>query len=54
MAGRHYERLPIEVFGRATILTGDLDPVYIALKEAKWPAKKCYPLAGWWSVAAWT
>ncbi len=31
---RNYERLPIEEFGRQLILSGDLDPVYIALPNA--------------------
>lgn len=30
---RDYERLPIEKFGRHLILSGDLDPVYIALRR---------------------
>lgn len=33
MSGRNYERLPIEEFGRHLITTGDLDPVYIALRN---------------------
>lgn len=32
---RSYERLPIETFGRHLLETGDLDPVYIALVDAK-------------------
>lgn len=31
---RNYERLPIEKFGRHLIVSGDLDPVYIALPKA--------------------
>ncbi len=33
MGGRKYERLPIEEFGRHLISSGDLDPVYIALRN---------------------
>lgn len=33
---RSYERLPIEVFGRHLITTGDLDPVYIAVDRMDW------------------
>lgn len=32
---RSYERLPIEVFGRELITSGDLDPVYIALHNMR-------------------
>lgn len=34
MAGRNYERLPIEAFGAHLLNSGDLDPIYIALVEA--------------------
>lgn len=33
MGKRDYERLPIEDFGRHLITSGDLDPVYVALKN---------------------
>jgi hypothetical protein len=33
MAGRKYDRLPIEVFGTNLLATGDLDPIYIALHK---------------------
>lgn len=49
MAGRQYERLPIEVFGRQLITSGDLDPVYIALRELDWaPAQ-----VNRWLIAYW-
>ena len=37
-----YPRLPIEEFGRQLIETGDLDPLYVALKNAswKWPCER--------------
>jgi len=52
MAGRNYERLPIEKFGRRLLETNDLDPIYIALcgilkdpRKIKWVKR--------WLVAYW-
>lgn len=49
MAGRKYERLPIETFGRHLIKSGDLDPVYIGLVEAQWDEAKLAK----WLIAYW-
>lgn len=35
MAGRNYERLSIEAFGSELLRSGDLDPIYIALVQAR-------------------
>lgn len=35
MAGRTYERLSIEAFGSHLLRSGDLDPIYIALVQAR-------------------
>lgn len=49
MAGRNYERLPIEQFGKQLLITGDLDPVYIALKLVDWDEDQVKR----WLVAYW-
>lgn len=52
MAGRNYERLSIEKFGRHLLESGDLDPVYIALNElmkAEWDLAQVKR----WCVAYW-
>jgi hypothetical protein len=52
VGGRKYEKLPIEEFGRQLISTGDLDPVYIALRnlrKADWDERQVYRfLIGYW------
>lgn len=49
MAGRNYDRLSIEVFGRQLITSGDLDPVYIVLHKLDWaPAQ-----VNRWLIAYW-
>ena len=46
---RNYPRLSIEEFGRQLILTGDLDPVYIALVKSKLPIpQQCRWLIAYW------
>ena len=49
MAGRSYERLDIEVFGRHLLSSGDLDPVYCALVKLDWPAEQVHR----WLIAYW-
>lgn len=49
MTRRDYERLPIEAFGRQLIVSGDLDPVYIALPKAIVPLTQTYR----WLLAYW-
>lgn len=49
MAGRNYDRLAIEEFGRRLIVSGDLDPVYIALVEAQWDQAQLAK----WLIAYW-
>lgn len=59
MAGRSYERLPIEEFGRLLLETNDLDPIYIALCGLLADKKKqvaSIPKIDWvkrWLVAYW-
>lgn len=51
MSTRSYERLPIEVFGRELITSGDLDPVYIALhnmRDEMSPAQRNRWLLAYW------
>lgn len=49
MTSRNYKRLPIEAFGEHLLLSGDLDPVYIALNRVEWPEeqKKRFLVAYW-------
>lgn len=49
MAGRDYERLAIEPFGRHLINSGDLDPVYIALRDVDW----AHSQRNRWLIAYW-
>jgi hypothetical protein len=49
MAGRNYERLSIEDFGRHLLDSGDLDPVYIALTNVDWDVAQVKR----WLVAYW-
>lgn len=58
MAGRKYERLAIEDFGRHLIITGDLDPVYIAVNAIDDTAQRWRWLVAYWcwyhcGVASW-
>lgn len=49
MASRNYERLSVEDFGRQLITSGDLDPVYIALRRVDWaPAQVQRWLVAYW------
>jgi hypothetical protein len=36
MTSRSYSRLSVEDFGRVLLLSGDLDPVYVALRRCEW------------------
>lgn len=49
MTSRNYPRLDIETFGEHLILSGDLDPVYIALSRVEWPEGQLER----WLVAYW-
>lgn len=49
MGSRDYERLAIEPFGRQLITSGDLDPVYIALRGVDWST----PQRNRWLIAYW-
>lgn len=46
---RDYPRLPIEEFGAHLLRSGDLDPIYIALRKVRWelPFIKRWLLAYW-------
>ncbi len=46
---RNYKRLPIELFGRQLILSGDIDPIYIALVGSKLPEDQ----VARWLIAYW-
>lgn len=50
MAGRNYERLPIEKFGSHLLGSGDLDPIYLALHRLKLDT----PSLGKFLMAYWT
>ncbi len=49
MGSRDYERLGIEPFGHHLITTGDLDPVYIALRGVDWSIAQ----RNRWLIAYW-
>lgn len=49
MAGRTYDRLCIEDFGKHLIQTGDLDPIYLALHELSLPVEQKHR----WLLAYW-
>jgi hypothetical protein len=53
MAGQNYPRLPIEQFGTHLIVSGDLDPIYIALHKTReqhqWPDAQLFR----WLLAYW-
>lgn len=53
MAGRNYERLPIEKFGRLLLHTNDLDPIYIALCGILRSKKQPVDWVKRWLVAYW-
>lgn len=50
MSGRDYPRLDIETFGRHLLVSGDLDPVYIALKKVDWKEGQLER----WLIAYWS
>lgn len=49
MSKRDYDRLPIEQFGRHLIVSGDLDPVYIALHKMELDEPQLHR----WLIAYW-
>lgn len=49
MAGQNYPRLSIEEFGKELLMSGDLDPIYIALNRMEMPEDK----RARWLVAYW-
>lgn len=49
MSSRDYPRLLVEEFGRQLLETGDLDPVYIALRRVEWPEEQMRR----WLLAYW-
>jgi hypothetical protein len=53
MAGRNYERMDIEHFGAHLLTTGDLDPIYIALRKAYDHPAGSIPAMKRWMVAYW-
>lgn len=50
---RNYAKLRIEEFGRALILTEDLDPIYSALVEARKSGAYTKPQLDRWLIAYW-
>lgn len=54
MSKRNYERMSIEDFGAHLLVTGDLDPIYLALRKAFCHPAKGNPTAlARWLVAYW-
>lgn len=53
MAGRKYERVDIETFGKHLLDSGDLDPIYIALHKARECRDMLDPQLKRWLVAYW-